>query len=303
MIKTMAELLELAKEGEPGRLAVACAQDEYVLKAVAEAAKLRIVDPILVGDQEEIEKILDKIGMDASGVRIIDEKDNQAACMKAAELVRDGEADVIMKGFVDTAVIMKAVLNKENHLRGEGRITHNLVLEVPGYDHLFHVTDSAMSVAPTLEDKADIIRNSVSVAHALGNECPKVAVLCAVEKVNPKMQCTVEAAELAEMNKRGEIEGCLVEGPFALDNAVSEEAAEHKGIHSEVAGKADILVVPDIEAGNVLVKSMEYFAGAKKAGVIVGAKVPVALTSRASSAESKLYTIAVSCLAARAMQK
>lgn len=299
MIHNMSELMALAKNGEPSRLAVVCAQDEHVLEAVMNAEKLGIVRPILVGNGEEIRAAMEKLGYDSDVVRIIDEKDKPEACMIAARLVRDGEADVIMKGFVDTAIIMRAVLNRENGLRGQGKITHDLLLEVPGYDRLFHVTDSAMTVAPTLEDKVEIIRNAVHVAHAIGNECPKVAVLCAVEKVNEKMTCTVDAAALTEMNRRGEITGCVVDGPLALDNAVSEEAAANKGVESQVAGKADILVVPQIEAGNMLNKSMEYFAKAKKAGVIVGAKTPIALTSRATSAESELYTIALACLVAR----
>ena len=302
MINSMQELLEEARKGTPGRLAVACAQDEYVLEAVVKAAELGIVSPILVGNKTEIVNILDDLHKDADAFEIVEENDKAEACMKAAALVRDDKADFLMKGFVDTAIIMRAVLNRESGLRTGRRITHDLVLEVPGYDRLFHATDSAMSVAPNLEEKADIIRNAVTVAHALGNENPKVAVCCAVEKVNPKMQCTVDAAELAEMNKRGEITGCIVEGPFALDNAVSPEAAAHKGVKGEVAGRAEILVVPDIEAGNLLIKSMEYFAHAKKAGVIIGAKAPIALTSRASTAESKLYTIAVARLVARAGQ-
>jgi len=299
MICNMSELLELAKKGRPTRLAVACAQDEYVLSAVLEAKKLGIAEPVLVGDTQEIHAILKTLGADPAGIRLIDEKEKMEACMKAARLIRDGEADVIMKGFVDTAIIMRAVLTRENCLRGGGILSHDMVAEIRGYDRLIHVTDSAVNIAPTLENKADIIRNAVSVAHALENECPRVAALCAVEKVSEKMPCTAEAAELAAMNRRGEISGCLVDGPLALDNAVSPEAAAHKGVNSQVAGRADILLAPDIEAGNILTKAMEYFGGAKKAGVIVGAKVPVALTSRSSTAESKLYTIALSCLIAR----
>lgn len=299
MIRTMAELLKLEKQGKPMRLAVVCAQDSYVLTAVVKAAQIGLVRPILTGNAAVIRTILKEIGADPDAMPVCDAPDKQEACMLAARLVRDGEADMIMKGIVDTSVFMRAVLNRENGLRGDGILSHDLVLEIPGYTRLFHVTDSAINIAPSLKEKADIIRNAVAVAHALGNKCPKVAALCAVEKVNEKMPCTVEAAELTEMNRRGEITGCIVEGPLALDNAVSVEAAEHKSITSEVAGKADILLAPDIEAGNLLNKSIEYFAGAKKAGVIMGAKVPVALTSRASSAEAKLYTIALACLIAR----
>ncbi len=299
MIRTMQELLEEAKKGEPGKLAVAVAQDSYVLDAVMQARDLGIVDPILVGDAAEIASVLDELGRADADVRIVDEADKTEACQVAARLVRDGEADFIMKGIVDTSVIMRAILNKENELRTGNMISDVLALEIEGYDRLFLVTDPAMTIAPSLEQKVDLINNAVMVAHALGNENPKVAALAAVEKVNEKMPCTVEAAKLAEMNRAGEIEGCVVDGPLQFDNVVSEEAAKHKGIDSPVAGKADVLLVPDIEAGNMLVKAAEFFGHAKKAGVIVGAKAPVALTSRASSAESKLYTIAIARLVAR----
>ena len=294
----MQELLEAARQGEPGRLAVAVAQDSYVLDAVVKAAEQGIVAPILVGDEVQIRSILAELGADADAFRIVDEPDKTEACMAAARLVRDGEADFIMKGIVDTSIIMRAILNRDNNLRTGRMISDVLAMEIEGYDRLFLVTDPAMAIAPTLPQKADIIRNAVAVSRALGNDNPKVAVLAAVEKVNEKMPCTVEAAELQAMNERGEIEGCVVQGPLQFDNAVSEEAAKHKGIAGEVAGKADVMVVPDIEAGNMLVKSAEFFGHAKKAGVIVGAKAPVALTSRASSAESKLYTIAIARLVA-----
>lgn len=299
MIRNMKELLEEARTGEPGRLAVAVAQDSFVLDAVVQAAELGVVAPILVGDREQIEQILVDLKADPRAYRIIDEADKTEACMIAARLVRDGEADFLMKGIVDTAVIMRAILNRDNGLRTGRMISDVLALEIEGYDHLFLVTDPAMSIAPTLEQKVDLVHNAVMISHALGNDNPKVAVLAAVEKVNEKMPCTVDAAELQAMNERGEIEGCVVQGPLQFDNAVSEEAAKHKGISGEVAGNADIMLVPDIEAGNMLVKAAEFFGHAKKAGVIVGAKAPVALTSRASSAESKLYTIAIARLVAR----
>ena len=299
MIRNMQELLEEARTGEPGRLAVAVAQDSYVLDAVVQAAEMGIVAPVLVGDREQIEQILVDLKADPRAYRIVDEADKTEACMVAARLVRDGEADFLMKGIVDTAVIMRAILNRDNGLRTGRMISDVLALEIEGYDHLFLVTDPAMSIAPTLPQKADLVRNAVDISHALGNDNPKVAVLAAVEKVNEKMPCTVDAAELQAMNERGELEGCVVQGPLQFDNAVSVEAAKHKGISGEVAGKADIMLVPDIEAGNMLVKAAEFFGHAKKAGVIVGAKAPVALTSRASSAESKLYTIAIARLVAR----
>ena len=299
MIRTMEELLQAAQSGEPGKLAVAVAQDSYVLDAVMKARDLNIVEPILVGDKAEIEAVLAELDRSDDGVEIIDESDKEEACQVAARLVRDKKAEFIMKGIVDTSVIMRAVLNKENELRTGNMISDVLALEINGYNRLFLVTDPAMTIAPSFEQKVDLVNNAVMVAHALGNECPKVAALAAVEHVNDKMPCTIDCAKLTEMNRAGEISGCIVDGPLQFDNVVSEEAAKHKGIESEVAGKADVLLVPDIEAGNMLVKTAEFFGNAKKAGVIVGAKAPIALTSRASSAESKLYTIAIARLVAR----
>lgn len=299
MLNTMEQLVSAAAQSSSVcRLAVAVAQDEAVLKAVFLAKERGLVEPILVGDREAILKIAAEAGLALDPSCILDEPDKPAACMKAAALVRDGKASLIMKGFVDTSYIMKAVLSRENELRTGNQISHVAVFEIPGFDRLVYLADSAMNIAPTLEQKVSIVNNTVSVAHALGNAEPKVAVLCAVEKVNPKMPCTLDAEALTEMNKDGRITGCVVDGPLALDNAVSAEAAHHKGISGPVPGNADVLIVPDIEAGNMLNKSIEYFAHGKKAGVIMGAKVPVVLTSRATSAESKMYSIALGALIA-----
>jgi len=273
MIKTFKELIEIVKAGELQTISVAVAQDKDVLSAVNNAYKMGIANAILVGDKEKIEEIASEIGMDVNNFEIIDIKDKTEACMCAIKLVKDKKASLPMKGFVDTSVILKAVLNNENGLKTGNLINHVGVLEVAGYDRLFILSDSAMTIAPTLENKVDIINSSVKIAHALGNEEPKVAVLCAVEKVNPKMVATLDAAELTKMNEEGFIKGCLVKGPLAIDNAVCAEAAKHKGIKHPVAGNADILIAPDIEAGNILNKSMEYFARAEKAGVIMGAKI------------------------------
>lgn len=298
MLRTLEEMLSRARCMAPCTMAVAAAQDRDVLTAVCAAVRQGLIKPLLVGDKDKILNIAQENGIAVNSDEIIDEPDKEAACMRAAALVRDKEADLMMKGFADTALVMKAVLKKENNLKGTGQISHVLVVEIPGFDRLFYITDSAMNIAPTLEQKVSILRNAVTVAHALGNELPKAAVLCAVEKVNPRMPCTLDAEALTEMCRRGEISGCLVDGPLALDNAVSPEAAGHKGIQGPVAGSADILLVPDIEAGNLLNKSIEYFAKAKKAGVIMGAKVPVVLTSRATSPESKMYSIALGVLIA-----
>ena len=250
----------------------------------------------LVGDKKEIESIAKENSIDISPFEIVDEPDKALACKKAILLVREGKAGLPMKGFVDTAIVLKALLDKEEGLRTGGLISHVGVLEVAGFDRMFILSDSAMSIAPNLEQKVDIIKNSVTVAHAMDIENPKVAILCAVEKENPKMPATIDAAALTKMNEDGEITGCMVKGPLALDNAVSSEAAKHKGIDHPVAGNADILIAPDLEAGNMINKSMEYFAKAEKSGVIMGAKAPLVLTSRASSDKSKMHSIALGVL-------
>jgi len=298
MIKTFAELIEAAKQKGPKTVAVAAAEDKEVLSAVDGACRKGIIKAVLVGSKQEIERIARQQGLDLSRHEILDIPDKEEACLKAVELVHRGEAALPMKGFVDTGVILKAVLEKKVGLKTGRLLSHVGVLSVRGYDRLFVISDSAMTIAPTLAEKVDIINNAVAVAKALGIEVPKVAVICAVEKVNPKMPATIDADILTQMNERGEIGGCLVKGPLALDNAVSPEAAEHKGIHHPVAGHADVLITPDIEAGNILNKSMEYFAFAEKAGVIMGAKAPIILTSRASSDQSKLNSIALGVLIA-----
>jgi len=298
MIKSFKEIIERAREIGPKNLAVAVAQDSDVLNAVNNAYRMGIVNGILVGNEREIRSIAEENDIDLSNFEILDVEDKVEACNEAAKLVRDGKAEMLMKGFVDTSIILKAVLNKEHKLTGEGILSHVGVLKVEGFDKLFVMSDAAMNIAPTLEEKVFIVRNAVKVARALGIDNPKVAILSCVEKVNPKIQSTVDAAKLVEMNKNGEITGCIIGGPFALDNAVSIEAAKHKGINDPVAGNADVLITPNLESGNMLNKSMEYFARAEKAGIIMGAKAPIVLTSRASSEESKLNSIALAVLSA-----
>lgn len=298
MIRNFQDVMKIAKERGPKIVSVACAEDVEVLVAVNEAKKEGIADAILVGDQEKIKAIALEQNIDLEQFQVIDIKDATEASRKAVELVSSGKAHMVMKGLVDTSVILKAVLDAEIGLRTGNVLSHVAVFDVKGYDRMFLVTDAAMNIAPDLETKIQITENAVQVAHALDIEEPKVAVICAKEKANPKMPDTMDAAALQEMNEKGEIKGCLVGGPFALDNAVSVEAAKHKGIHHPVAGYADILLAPDIEAGNVLYKSMVFFAGAKNAGVIVGAKAPIVLTSRADSDEAKLYSIALGVLCA-----
>ena len=293
MVKTLDELLELAKVKVKKTLSVAVAQDNVVLKAVVEAVKLQIVDAILVGDEEKIREIAAKENLSLENIRIVNEKNIVGAATKAVELVTNGEAHFIMKGMLGTSDLLKAVLNKEAGLRGKGLLSHVMVYDIPSYHKLLFLTDGGMVTYPELKDKIEIINNAVEVAHALQIDVPKVAPICAVEVVNPSMQATLDAAALSLMNKRGQIKGCLIDGPLGLDNAISKEAAEHKGIISEVAGDSDILLVPNIEAGNFLGKSLTYFAKAESAGIIVGAKCPVVLVSRADSAKSKLYSIAL----------
>ena len=300
MIRNFEELIEKVRQGEPQILSVAVAQDEDVLKSVRNAYDNQIIKgAYLVGNEEEIREIAAKGGIDLAPFDIVNEIEKPEACLAAIKLVKDGKAGLPMKGFVDTSVALKALLNKEVGLRTGKLICHVGMMEIAGFDRMFLLSDSAMTIAPTLEQKADLIRACTEIAHAMGNECPKVAVLCAVEKVNPKMPATLDAAELTAMNERGEITGCMVKGPLAMDNAVSEAAAKHKGIDHPVAGRADVLITPDIEAGNILNKSMEYFAKCEKAGCIMGAAKPMVLTSRASSDKSKMHSIAMAVLAAQ----
>ncbi|MGX1192978.1 phosphate butyryltransferase [Metabacillus sp. SLBN-84] len=290
---TLDDLLEKAAQLENKTVAVAAAEDGEVLEAVKLALEREMADFMLFGNKEVIETMLLEKQMDSRRVTIHHARSAEQASEAAVKAVFQNEADVLMKGNVPTAVILKAVLNKEFGLRTGNILSHVAVFDVPGYDRYTIVTDAAMNVAPDLQQKKQILENSVTVARKIGIEMPKVAPLAAVEVINPAMQATLDAAALTQMNTRGQIKHCLVDGPLALDNAVSIEAAEHKGIKSGAAGQADILLVPTIEVGNVLYKSLIYFAGAKVGAVIAGAKAPIVLTSRADSAESKLYSLAL----------
>ncbi|KRQ87174.1 Phosphate acetyltransferase [Caloramator mitchellensis] len=298
MIKNFDEVLERVRSFSTKKIAVAVAQDEPVLEAVFEAKKMGIADAVLIGDREKIlecEKILD---IPEDMFEIIDEKDNTKASIKAVELVSSKKAHMLMKGLVDTATFLRAVLDKEKGLRTGKVLSHVAVFEIPALNKMLLVTDAAMNIAPDLMTKKQILENAVSVAKAIGFEMPKVAVVAAVEVVNPDMQPTIDAAVLSKMNDRGQIKGCIVDGPLAIDNALSEEAAKHKGIKSPVAGHADIILVPNIETGNVMYKTLTYTSNAKNGGILSGAAAPVILTSRADSNESKLYSIALASLVA-----
>lgn len=298
MITKFEDIVKAAQLKGPKIIAVAVAQDIEVLLAVKNACDLGLAKGILVGSGAAIRQIAYDNHLDLSGFQFIEENENAQACRTAVELVSKGEADIVMKGLVDTPVILKAVLDKDIGLRTENVLSHVAVADIDGYDRLFYLTDAAMNIAPGLETKKQIIENSLQVANSLGCHQPKVACLCAVEKVNPKMQATLDAEQLVAMNKAGIITGCVVGGPLALDNAVSLEAAKHKGITDPVAGNADILLVPFIEAGNVLYKSIVFFAKGKIAGIVVGARAPIVLTSRADSDLAKLNSIAIAVLMA-----
>ncbi|CKE54623.1 MULTISPECIES: phosphate butyryltransferase [Bacillus cereus group] len=281
--------------GQPKKtVAVAVAEDHEVIEAVAKAIALQLAQFRLYGNQEKIMGMLQEHNLQTSEhIEVIAAQSSAEAAELSVKAVRNGEADVLMKGNIPTANILKAVLNKEWGLRKGSVLSHVAAFEVPNYDRLIFVTDAAMNIAPDVTQKAAIIQNTVEVARAIGMDLPKVAPIAAVEVVNPAMQATIDAAMLTQMNRRGQIKNCVVDGPLALDNAVSQIAAEHKGIVSDVAGKADILLVPTIEAGNVLYKSLVYFADAKVGAMIAGAKAPIVLTSRADSAETKVYSLAL----------
>jgi len=298
MIRSFDEVLKIAAERGPKTIAVACADDAEVLAAIETAREKGIAKAILVGNGEKIESICSDKGIQLEDYDVIDIKDMAEASLKAVELVSSGKADILMKGLVDTSILLKAVLNKEVGLRTGSVLSHVAVFDIKGYDRLFFITDAAMGIEPDLEGKKKILQNAVKAAQALDIEVPKVAVVCAKEKVNPKMPCTLDAAELQKMNESGEISGCIVGGPFALDNAVSKKAAMHKGVTHPGAGEADILLVPNIESGNILYKALVFFAETKNAGILVGTKAPVVLTSRADSDETKLNSIAMGVLLA-----
>jgi phosphate butyryltransferase len=279
-------------------LSVALAHDYDVLSAVTRAISINLIEAILVGDETEIRAIAESHHLLLHNCRIIHEPDMVIASEIAVRLVSSGEANLLMKGLVDTSILLKAVLNKDWGLRSDRIFSHVFVASIPGYDRLFLVSDAAMNIAPDLMMKKQIIENCLPIAAALGIEMPKVAIVCAVEKVNPKMQATLDAKELSDMQKRGEITGCLVDGPFGFDNAISELAAHHKGMTNPNAGKADILIMPCIEAGNILYKAITYFAKGSVACMISGAKAPIVLTSRADTDSDKLNSIALACLMA-----
>ena len=284
----------------PVPIAVAHPCDDLSLGAAIEMAKAGLVVPILVGPEAKIRAVAVTAGLDIFAYRIVDVPHSHAAAAAAVALVRSGEAALLMKGSLHTDELMHEVVAHDTGLRTERRLSHVYVMDVPSYPRPLLITDAALNIAPSLEEKRDIIQNAIDLAHVMGTELPKVAILAAVETVNPLMRSTVEAAALCKMADRGQITGALLDGPLAFDNAVSPAAAKQKGIVSPVAGQADILVVPDLEAGNMLAKQLSFLAGADAAGVVVGARVPIILTSRADSERTRIASCAIAVLMARA---
>lgn len=294
---TFAEIMERARRAGPVRFVVAQAADGTVLEAVAEARREGFAEPILVGAREEIEKAARERGVSVDGWRIAPASSGPEAASCAVKMVAAGEGDILVKGLLQSADLLRAVLHKPDGLATGRILSHVGVFHFPESDHLFFVTDAALCIAPSYQQKLDIVQNAVDLAHRLGVAQPIVAMLCAIETVNPDMPATMDAAAIAKMAERGAIKGARVEGPLALDNAVSVEAARHKGITSELAGRADILVAPNIEAANILYKALIFFARAEEAGIVMGAQAPIVLASRSDSARNKLYSLALGALA------
>ncbi len=299
------EVIAKVKSCGMKKIAVAAAQDSAVLEAVKEAKSQGIADAILVGDEAKIKEIAASMGIDVSEFEIIDEPDMAQAALKAVKLAHDGEVDMYMKGLCDTKTFLKSVLDKEVGLRTGSALSHVCVFDIPSYDKLLFLTDVAFMTYPTLEDKAAIIKNTIPVCNACGVMNPKVAPLAAVEVVNPKMPVTVEAAELTKMCEEGTITDCIVDGPLSLDLAIDPEAAKHKGAtNRKIQGDADVLLFPDIHAGNLVYKALVHTVpGVKNGCILTGTKVPVILTSRSDTFETKVNSIALAAVVAAEMNK
>ncbi len=293
MIKHLSEFVILAKNKPKRKIAVAAAADYHVLEAVQSAYAEDIIVPILVGNKPLIEKIADEIHFDISNIEVINVPDPYKASLEAVKLISDGKAEILMKGLVSSGPYLKAVLNKDFGLRTGSLLSHFAIFESPYYHKLIGVTDAAMNVNPDLSEKIQIIKNAVKVFHGLKITNPKVAIIGAVETVNPKMEATIHAAVISMMNYRKQITGCIIDGPLALDGAVNKDAAKLKNISSEVAGDADLILAPDINGGNILYKSLNFLGGAEAAAVVMGATVPIVLTSRGDTKKSKFLSIAL----------
>ncbi len=293
MIQTMNDLLKAAASGKKRTLAVACAQGTEVLRAVWTAHRVGIAEAILVGDEAQIREAAESARLPLNAFPIVHEPDREAACRRAVSLIREGSAGALMKGLVDTAALMRAALNRDEGLRGDSFLSHVALLELRRLRRPLLLTDAALNIAPGLKEKKRILENAVRAAHALGNPSPIAACLCAVEKVHPKMPATLDAFSLTEAARQGELPDCQVFGPAALDNALFPASARNKGMETPPAGCADILLAPDIEAGNILYKAFTCIAGARAAGVVVGARAPIILASRSDSRETMIQSIAL----------
>ncbi len=296
MLKTIAGLYIKNKENSGiKRLVLASAADDHSLDAVYKAKEQNIIEPVLVGHKDDIKKLCDENGYKLDDIELIHTETKEEAVAESVKLVKEGKAEILMKGNVGTATLLRGILNDERGLKSGSLLSHFAFFEIPEYHKLIALTDVAMNIAPTLKEKVGIISNAVKYMHKIGYLKPKVAVIGAVETVNEKMSATIDAAILSKMAQRKQISGCIIDGPLAFDNALSRESAEHKGIISDVAGDADLLMLPNIEAGNVLYKSFAY-TGGKLAAVILGATAPIVLTSRSDSEESKLNSIVLAAI-------
>jgi len=296
-------LIERANALTPVPTAVAHPCDDSSLTAAVDAAKMGLIKPILVGPKARIQAAADGAGVKISALELVDAPHSHASAAQAVQLVREGRAECLMKGSLHTDELMAAVVAREGGLRTARRISHCFVMDVPSHADVLIISDAAVNIAPSLEAKVDIVQNAIDLAHSLGAKEVRVAILSAMETVNPKVPSTIEAAALCKMADRGQITGAILDGPLALDNAINLEAAQIKHIRSEVAGRANVLIVPDLEAGNMLAKSLTFLAGADAAGIVLGARVPIILTSRADSVTARLASCAIASLVAQARRE
>lgn len=293
MFRTLAEMVEAAKALGPVRIAVAAGHSPECIEALKRASEMKLAEGIFIGDAKKIWSLADEAGYEIPAHQVLNEPNDVEAARRAVAMVRDGSADLLMKGKIGTAELVRVVLDRESGLRTGRLLSQVIVFEVPGIRRLMLMTDAAINIAPTLAQKAELCRNAIEVAHAIGIEKPNVALLCALELVNPEMPATVDAAALVVMNRRGQIQGAYLEGPIALDAPLSRFAAECKNIDSPIVENTDIFIAPDIEAANILYRAILYFARGESGGIVVGAKVPLILLSRAESPETKIRSIAL----------
>lgn len=296
MICKLEELVDLARKKPPATVAVAAAAHALVLEAVCQAVELGLIVPLLVGREEDIRREAAAVNWDLQGAQIVPTDTNKAAAAAAVDLVRQGKARALMKGYLHTDEMLHAVLRADTGLRTDRLLSHVFVLEVPTYHKLLLITDAAINIAPDITQKAAIAQNAVDLARKMGAERPKVAALSSIETINPNIPSTVHAACLSKMAERGQIRGAIVDGPLAFDNAISAEAARDKGIDSPVSGDVDVVVVPDLDSGNILSKNLEYLAQAKMAGIVMGAMAPIILTSRSDPPRARVYSLALASL-------